>query len=383
MEHDGVALFVGDMNIQREEPETAFANVADSFEQADMVFGNLEGLLSNVGGHKHPPTAYSSEGFIAVGMFLRPKSEDTVLPELRTDERMVSAYQSAGFSAVSLANSGGMGPGAEALFRCMEVLDRAGIGHAGAGHDQEEAHRPAIVERNGVKIAFLSYSSVSPASDKAVGEAPGLAVIRATTMYEPRANLAAVPGSPPIVHTKANAQDIARVREDVRRSKEAADVVVLSWHWGLSRNSGGELAGKIADYQVELAHAAIDAGADLIIGHHPHMLGAVEVYEGKAIFYSLGNFVFDMFAGYELPDETSTSAVVQCVIRNKQVHEVSFTPVRIPNEDSRPVLVDCTDGREIVERVIEISKPFKTQFEVAPGKVVLLAASAAGVAAKA
>ena len=368
----------GDLHVQRPHPESIFDHVITYLRQADILFGNLEAPITDAGQRTWAGEGMSSsERMLAEGVISR--LPDRASGELRSDEAMVSAYTQAGFAAVGLANSGGMSLGAEGLLRCIEVLEAAGIAHAGGGRNREEAHRAAIVERGGTRVAFLSYSSVVQASAIAAADQPGLAAVRVATMYEPRANLASVPGSPPIIHTVPNAEDTAAMAADVRRAKEETDVVVVSWHWGLSRLSGGDSAGKVIGYQVELAHAAIDAGADLIVGHHPHMLEAIEVYRGKAVFYSLGNFAFDFYADRELPVELTSFALVRCVVRDRAIQSVSFVPTRIPNEDPRPVILDTTAGEDIVRRLRELSARFDTRFHV--GEKAVLVDTGAAVAA--
>ena len=153
----------------------------------------------------------------------------------------------------------------------------------GAGKDGEEARKPAIVECKGVKIAFLAYCTVlRPGAQAGTGK-PGCAPMRAHTHYAPIDWQA---GAPPKVITVPHEEDLEALTEDIRKAKQQADVVVMSIHWGLHH-----MPKAICNYQPIVAHAAIDAGADLILGHHPHCLKAIEVYKGKVCFYSIGNFM--------------------------------------------------------------------------------------------
>ena len=153
----------------------------------------------------------------------------------------------------------------------------------GAGKDAEEARKPAIVERNGVKIAFLAYCSVlrdGQAPGKARRESRRCARTPTTCPEEFQ------PGTPPQDHHRAVRGGRAALQEDIRKAKQQADVVIMSIHWGLRH-----VPKTICTYQPPVAHAAIDAGADLILGHHAHSIKAVEVYKGKVCFYSIGNFM--------------------------------------------------------------------------------------------
>jgi poly-gamma-glutamate capsule biosynthesis protein CapA/YwtB (metallophosphatase superfamily) len=339
-EQDVLMLLSGDLYVQREEPESIFEYAGKPLREADLFFGNLEAAVTDRG----KPT------------------EAKPVAQFKSEERMFPAYTFAGLDACGMANNHSMNYGPEGLLRTTELLDAAGIAHTGGGRDYDEAHTPAVVERKGNRIAFLSYSSVFVPPFAATKERGGIATVSISTAYELQPRVVEVPGSPAIVRTFADAKDAAAMREDVRKAKLGADVVVVSWHWGLSPATGG--AGQMVGYQEEMAHAAVDAGADLIIGHHPHMLHPMEVYKGKAIFYSLGNFAFDLFRGRK-----QTTALARVVIRGSAILEVSYVPAFI-DEDARPMLVDTEKGAGIVSEVDGLSKRFGTAFNVLEDRVV-------------
>ena len=342
---DVTMILGGDLHVQRPEPESMFVHIVSYLREADILFGNLEMLPTSVG----PESAAWGNGSV------------------HSEERMLSAYTYAGFHAVGLANNHAMDSGPTALLRCIELLDGAGIAHAGGGRDLPEARKPAIVERNGTRVAFLSYTSVFLAHYAATANRAGLATVRVSTTFEPQVRHVEVPGSPPIIRTHADPRDAAAMVEDVRAAKEQADVVVVSWHWGLSPNTGG--TAQLVGYETDMAHAAIDAGADLVVGHHPHMLEAVEVYKGKHVFYSLGNFGFDFFAGRKFAMERNSFVLVRCLIRDRAIQEVSFIPMRIPDDAPQPILLSLTEGADIVQRVRDLSEPFGTRFQVGEREV--------------
>ena len=333
-------LIVGDVYVQCPEPESIFSSVASHLSEKDILFGNLEGLVTDVG----EPTAAKQS------------------TKQRSDESMLVAYTSSGFDVFSVANNHGGDYGWEGLQRCIELLERSGIAHTGGGENIAEARKPAILERNGVKVAFLAYSSVFAPAYAAGPKHGGLATVRISTSFEPHARHLEVPGSPPIIHTSADPKDAAAMIEDVRRAKKDADAVIVSWHWGVSPASGG--AGQIVDYQVEMAHAAIDAGADLIAGHHPHMPGAIEVYKGNVIFYSLGNFA------YTRVKHPQTTLLVRSRFSDGKMPRVSFVPGRI-DERGKPTLLDTKEGREVVEDIVNRSTPLGTKFEINDREVII------------
>ncbi|WIY04858.1 CapA family protein [Amycolatopsis mongoliensis] len=229
----------GDVNVQgRKTPSTAFERLEPLLKGAGLRFVNLEGPLDAV---------------------------------------MAEALTSGGIDVVSCAND-------LTAPATLPVLDRAGIAHCGAGPTLDAAHTPAVLERSGEKVAFLAYTSLRPYG--AHLEFPGVAQAFATTAYQPDPRVAEIPGRPPLVRTTPLPEHLDRLVADVKQAKAAHDHVVVSMHWGLP---GAELT----EYQVAYGRAAIDAGADLVAGHGPHTIQAVEVHRGRPILYSLGNLVFD------------------------------------------------------------------------------------------
>src|SRR5438876_9464349 len=262
-------ILVGDVNLMNvDDPRVPFARVGETLRGADLVFANLECLLYE------PPDGHAveHEGFFA---------DPNIAGE---------ALQTGGIAAVGLANN--VNYGAAAISGSIARLDRLGIAHAGAGADLAAARAPAIVERAGRRVGFLQRSSVYwPTNHEANARGCGIAVIRGHTAYQVPAHKSRPevppmnrPGISPIVVTWADRDYLAAFVEDLAALRREADIVVASCHWGL-----GE---EVLDYMPEIAHAAIDAGADIVIGHGPHYSLPVEVYRGKPIFYGLGSFSF-------------------------------------------------------------------------------------------
>ena len=210
-------------------------------------------------------------------------------PQVGQPVEMAQIYSDGRFDAVTMANNHSFDAGPEAMLDTRELFASRGIQVTGAGRDLDQARQPAIVERHGVKVGYLGYTSVATAGTDAGPGKPGVASIRVKTCYETRGA-----HQPVRVRTEPDASDLARLLEDIRALRKQVDVVVLAFHSGVIR-----LPRVISDYQVAVAHAAIDAGADLIVGHAPHIPKAIEVYQGKTIFYSLG--VFAMTKGFPAP----------------------------------------------------------------------------------
>ncbi|MFC2059623.1 CapA family protein [Chloroflexota bacterium] len=324
--------------LDRADPVSAFAFVLLFLKQQDFLFGNLECPLSDRG-----TPALGKESW------------------LRSHPSAVEALLSAGFDAVGLANNHTLDFGSEAMLQTIEVLENAGIGYTGAGNSRAQAHQPAIIEKEGTRVAFLSYSSVFMPGWEAKESSPGMSVVKINTFYQPPKRFFEVPGMPAIIVTSPDQDDITTMKNDLEAAKKQADIVVVSWHWGRSEGLRGTM-----DYQVEMAHVAIDSGADLIFGHHSHAPQGVEVYKGKSIFYSMGNLVMD----FDSPFFANETIITRCSVRGKRIEEVSFLPVRI-NEDFQPKILDTLDGKDIVDLVLRNSENFDTAFSVEETKVVI------------
>ncbi len=259
-------ILVGDVNLMNlTDPAVPFTLVEDEFRAADIVFCNLECCLYQPSGDH----SMEHEGFFA---------DPAVAGE---------ALRSAGIQAVGLANN--VNYGEAAIMASIARLDALGISHTGAGANRAGARAAAILTRDGVRFGFLQRSSVYwPTNHEAGDDAVGITVIRGHTAYHvpmhgsrPPANR---PGIPPQIVTWADPGYLRWLDEDIASLRGRSEVVVGSFHWGLHR--------EVLQYMAEIAHRAIDAGADLVIGHGPHFSLPVEVYKGKPIFYGLGSFSF-------------------------------------------------------------------------------------------
>ena len=334
-------LAVGDVFVDRSDPPSVFAKVASLLRQGDIVTGNLEGLNCDRG--------TPIEGKIEVGS-----------RHLRSAPDNVRALVSAGFNAMALANNHNMDYGPDGLFQTIELLDQNNIVHAGGGRNLEDAHRPALIERNGVKVAILSYTSLFVSGFPAEENKAGLATIKVSTSYQAPENIHYQPGYPPLMTTIPDPLDEERMVNDVQQAKQRADIVLVAFHWGVSYGHG-----KIVGYQKELGRAAIDAGADLIMGSHPHALMAMEMYKGKLICYSMGNFVMDNMSRSHWGADTM---ILKCHIENKQIKRYSFIPARV-SENWEPFVLDREYGAEALKNMASMSTEFGTMFTMEDGEI--------------
>jgi len=247
-----------------------FAGVAHLFKGADIRLGNLECVVATVGS-------------------VEPEKPNV----FRVHPRGLK-YVQRHFDAVGLANnhSGDYGP--QAFAQMLGLLKRSGLGYYGGGHNLKEAHTPLILERQGLRIAILGYDEFQPRHFEADHDRPGVAW--------------------------SEDEQVVRDITDARRVWKA-DVVIPVMHWGWEEPIANPR-------QRALARLMIDAGADAVIGGHPHQLQDTETYQGKPIFYSLGNFVFEGF-----PDPINNMAwVVRLMIDKKGVRAWRAHTVRIDKQ---------------------------------------------------
>jgi poly-gamma-glutamate synthesis protein (capsule biosynthesis protein) len=259
---------LGDINLmQVSDASVPFRRVREVLAQADCRFANLECCLYD------QPTQHElrDEGF-----FASPAAGE--------------AMKLVGIDAIGNANN--VNYGADPIRSSCAALKALGIPSTGAGENREQAYAPVVVERKGVRYGFLQRSSVYwPTNHEAGENSTGIATLQGHTAYQPmlykiRPELppANRPGVPPHVVTWADPKALARYKEDIAALRNRCDVLTVSHHWGLFE--------EVLDYQIEIAHAAIDSGADAVIGHGPHYSLPMEMYKGKPVFYGLGNFSF-------------------------------------------------------------------------------------------
>lgn len=290
-----------------------FHDVMPVLRQADVVAGNLESSISLRG------TAVENKQFT-----------------LRAGPIAALALKSAGMRVVTLANNHSMDFGPLALQDTLATLAENSILYTGAGMDLDDARSPAILKIKGKTLAFLSYSLTFPleffASAKRPGTAPGYADF---------------------------------VKADIEKVRPLADLVVVSFHWG------AELMTAAKDYQIELGHQAIDWGADLVLGHHPHVLQEIEVYKGRLIAYSLGNFVF----GSE-SNRTNTSMILLLTFRGNTLSKVEAVPLDVNNYriHYQPKVLAGKAAGEVLDSINAASERFKTKLERTGDRGILLLA---------
>ncbi|MBI2985691.1 MAG: CapA family protein [Deltaproteobacteria bacterium] len=329
-------ILTGDVNLLNVgDPAIPFARVADVLGKADVVFGNLESCLYD------PPEQHSleEEGFYA-------------------GSAAGAALKLGGFHAVGCANN--VNYGAEAISASLARLDELGIRHTGAGVDRKAARSPVVLERDGVRFGFLQKTSVFWPSGHEAGEhSPGVATIKGHTAYQPKVSNR--PGVSPIIITWADEQDLTMLREEIASLRKQADVVISSYHWGLAE--------EVLQYQVQIARAAIESGADIVMGHGPHFPLGIEVYRGKPIFYGLGCFSFHTaHRGRVAGDWVGLAARV--TLEDGKIQKAACSPVR-HNERNETIIRSVKEEMAAMEHLVKLSKKFGAVLDLSGDEVIV------------
>ncbi|WP_196073369.1 CapA family protein [Nakamurella alba] len=200
-----------------------------------------------------------------------------------------------GVDVVSLATNHALDHGVDGLLSTIDALDAAGVRHAGAGRTLAEADTGTVVRtEDGRTLAVLSVCSTLPAGANATAARPGIAPIRIDqSLAIDGGTMLEQPGTPPYLRTRAQEADVVRVEDRIRRVKQQVDRVVVCIHWGVPWAYLPENQGPLAEYQQPLGRRLVEAGADVVVGTHPHCMHPVERWQGGLIIYSAGNFLFN------------------------------------------------------------------------------------------
>lgn len=360
---------VGDVRVDRPDPNSLMHMVAPVLKDSDLVFGQLESSLS-------------TRGAIAVNL----------TPGFRADPRMVEGLVNAGFTIMSIASNHTADYGYDAFLDTIENLEKNGIAAIGSGRNIAEARTPRVIDLKGNKLAFIAYNAILQPGYAARENRPGMPPLQVKTFYE---QLDWQAGTPAKIWTIADPDHVAAIIEDVKVAKQKGDLAIVSIHWGVHY-----MVGHLAMYQTDVAHKVIDAGADMILGHHAHNLAPIEFYKGKPIFYGLGNFAFDyrtpteyaddpyIIAQKELykfntnpnydatqyPEVSHSEVIVNFTIHNKKVERISFLPCYITT-DGQPYVVkpDSEEGKKVIDLQTRLCEGYNTKLTVDGDEVVLTA----------
>lgn len=251
-------------------------NIAEDFRNADIAFANLEGSMSNVGADTGKKYSF------------------------RFNTEAVQGLRYAGFDVLSLANNHMLDWGRESLCETTKNLEAADIAYVGAGCTGAEAHQPFITELGDTTVAFLAYTTFYEGAH-ATDERAGM--------------------------TKLDREEMKQTIKDLKAS--GVDVVLLSMHWGIEYDT------RSSKREQDFAHELIDAGLDILIGHHPHVAQEIERYGNGWIIYSLGNLVFDQY----FSEETMQGLLADIQIQNGRVYDIQPKKIQL-NADYQPRIME-------------------------------------------
>ncbi|WP_102346259.1 CapA family protein [Bacillus sp. Marseille-P3661] len=343
---------VGDIIVGKN-ADSYFEHVQEELNTTDLLIGQLEVPYSN----NHP---------------------DSI--ELERDPVYLESLVSAGFDILSLAGNHLADFGDQGIADTISWLKEHNIAYVGAGQNLEEARRPVITMRHGIKIGVLKYNCVGPKETSAAANKPGCAYVNILTHYElEHAN----PGGPPSIYTRAEPTSLQLMKEDIKALRPHCDILIVSFHKGLVHQPV-----KIADYEQEISYAAIDAGADLIVGEHAHLLKGIEIYKGKTIFHGLCNFVayvpslfpkpgqdeqawsnkrMELFGfvpdkeypTYPFHPEAIYTIIAKVKVEDGEIIRTSFVPC-IVNKKGQPVVMKQDDeGQKVFDYMEQITSKAK------------------------
>ena len=292
--------FKKEKNVDYEYP---FRSVKKYFEEPDIVFGNLDCTLAR-------------------SKMIRAKG-----PNLYSPPESVNALKYLNFRIVSLGNNHINDFGEEGITKTKKILKENGILSFGAGKNLKEANKEVFVNANGLEVVFLGYT---------------------TDEMHVRSIIATSNTAGCVFY------DIKKIGEDIERVKQKSDVICVSLHWGY------EYYHYPSPHAVNLAHQIIEAGANIVIGHHPHVIQGIERYKHGIIFYSLGNFFFpDYYIGEEIcrwPEESKESIIVKLVTNSKEIEKVDIIPVYLDTDCYKMCTLSQNERMRLLPQIDASSK---------------------------
>ena len=282
----------------RDDPGYPYVAVRHLIQDADLAIGTLNASISD-----YPPATGCVPTFVLVG-----------------DSRNATALAQAGFDVMSVAtnhikNCGLANCGDRAFLETLQNLRQAGVLPVGAGINLAEALQPVVVTIQGVRFGIVSLGQIEPMAF-AGEETPGIAVLNDENL-----------------------------RASIEVARQVSDVVIAMPHWGPEYSPNPNY------YQLHFAQVAVEAGADLVVGNHTHVVQAVQQLAGVQVFYGLGNFVFDQ----NWSRETQQGVILKVEFEGDRYLGYELIPTRV-DQEGRVSLVDEVEAAEILERIEAASR---------------------------
>lgn len=295
-----------------------FLKVTDILNSGDVVFGNLEESITD--------STKSLTGIHEGGKYV-----------LKNDVEAILGLKYAGFNLLSLANNHILDYYETGLFDTQKILSANNIAYAGVGKNLEEARKLTVIEKGGLEIGLLAYTDMAYVVYKG----------------DPKLCFLAGKNNSGVAPTKES-----YIKEDILKAKGSVDLLIVSFHWGVENSFD------TTKKQIDFAHYLLDNGVDMILGHHPHRTQGVEIYKGKPIFYSLGNFIFD-----QNPPENMQGFIMKMEFKEKKLSGLSAIPYKILNK-CQIVPQIGVDATEMFIREIKLCERLNTKCKIDGDKLV-------------
>ena len=350
-----VLTAVGDMIISSpaaDRKEESARQMYEVLRKSDVAFGNCEQAIASVG-------------------YLQPKAAVMGWPSILDD------FQTAGFDLLALANNHYMDLGEEAALQGLDEIHRRGFTTGGGGKNLAEALAPGVREVKGLRVGLLAFwcaeDGFNPPGYMELARAgenkAGIAIVAGFHVE--------IPGNAGRSYLLPRATDLEVLRKAVEQARNQVDFLMVSFHMHWSGPSRKE----VAEGRKIICRAAVDAGADLVVGHGPHILNGVEIHRGKPILHSLGHFYFQTVrdgrslpqfmqspamvnlveTGFDTPEHRMT-AIARVIVGSNGVRRLDMLPVTVDvKKDGNPSLAEPTHGTEIVKELQALSAPFGTR----------------------
>lgn len=336
--------------------DTGPGRIKALFDDADLVIGNFEIPLTS-GGSPHAK-----------------------LFTMRADPAIAQDIGACGFDAVTLANNHAPDYGWQGLSDTIAALNRYGVRTTGAGATYEAAIAPVILTVGELTVGIVASSCLVPAGADATSVRPGIAATSVAVCYEidPFYQVEE-PGDPAAVSVRTRVVDGSQTRltDRIRSCREHVDVLIAAVHWGFG--SGDELA----DYQQPLGRALVDAGADIVWGHHPHAIHPVELYRDRPIVYSAGTFIGQQVLLDASPavramwDAMLPDGFVSILTTDGTTHDLAVIPTSL-DATGLPTQATGAHFEHVHSRIAHLSEPFDTATAADNGRIKVLSGSTAG-----
>ena len=356
----------GDIIIDEPNPYSFFAPSRDLLAKGDFVIGQIE-------------VPHTSRG----------ESNSTDIPAPPAPPENLDPLKDCGFNMCTTCGNHAHDNGVPGIVDTLDLLHKLGIATTGTGLNLQEAKKPAIVEKGGIRVGLIGYNAVGPKEGWATSHKAGVNYVWILTHHEPSPR--ATPGLPAKVYTFPEPDSLKQMQNEIKALRPQCDILLVALHKGMVHTHA-----EIQMYERPLAHAAIDAGADAVIGHHAHILRGIEIYKGKPIYHNLGNFVcvtdaltpsgdndsperlrwieqrkklFGFTPDPEMPfyafnPESRKTMLARMVITKQGITEFGFVPCYINKQGAPEILSDYEQAKEVIDYVRQISEEQDLHFNM-------------------